>query len=79
MPGSTRNERLTTRPVSEMLATLGWILDQDGVDGTERARLLRAKARWLHLQRSPAELAAMRAVKDALDPAAILNPGCLFA
>ena len=39
----------------------------------------RAKARWLHLQRSPAELAMMRAVKSALDPRGLLNPGCLFA
>ena len=35
----------------------------------------RAKAPWLHLTRSPAELAAMRAIKAALDPAGILNPG----
>jgi FAD/FMN-containing dehydrogenase len=36
-----------------------------------------AKARWLHLIRSPAELAATAAVKHALDPHAILNPGVL--
>jgi FAD/FMN-containing dehydrogenase len=39
----------------------------------------RAKARWLGLTRSPAELAAMRAVKAALDPAGILNPGVVVA
>jgi FAD/FMN-containing dehydrogenase len=38
----------------------------------------RAKAPWLHLSRSPAELAAMRAIKRALDPAGILNPGALL-
>jgi FAD/FMN-containing dehydrogenase len=38
----------------------------------------RAKARWLGLTRSPAEVAAMRAVKTALDPAGLLNPGVLL-
>ena len=38
-----------------------------------------AKARHLALDRTPAELAAMRAIKSALDPAGILNPNVLFA
>ena len=38
----------------------------------------RAKVKWLHLTRSPAELAAMRAIKAALDPRGILNPGVVF-
>ncbi len=33
------------------------------------------KRDWLGHSRSPAELAAMRAIKHALDPAGILNPG----
>ena len=38
-----------------------------------------AKAALLHLSRSRAEIAAMRAVKSALDPAGLLNPGVLLA
>jgi len=38
----------------------------------------RAKTPWLHLTRSPAELAVMRAIKDTLDPTGILNPGVLL-
>lgn len=37
-----------------------------------------AKTRWLHLTRSAADIAAMKAVKAALDPAGILNPGVIF-
>jgi FAD/FMN-containing dehydrogenase len=37
-----------------------------------------AKRPWLHLNRSPAEIAAFRSIKDALDPAGILNPHVLF-
>ncbi len=39
----------------------------------------RAKANWLPLSRSAAEIAAMRRIKAALDPAGILNPGVLLA
>jgi FAD/FMN-containing dehydrogenase len=39
----------------------------------------RAKAEWLGLSRSPAEIAAMRAVKRALDPTGMLAPGVLLA
>lgn len=39
----------------------------------------RAKVAWLHLSRSPTELAAMRAVKTALDPGGLLNPGVLLS
>jgi len=38
----------------------------------------RAKRPWLHLVRSAAELAAMRRIKDALDPSGLLNPGVLL-
>jgi FAD/FMN-containing dehydrogenase len=36
------------------------------------------KRDWLGHSRSPAELAAMRAIKAALDPAGIMNPGKLL-
>jgi FAD/FMN-containing dehydrogenase len=38
----------------------------------------RAKVGYLHLSRSAAEIAAMRAVKRALDPQGLLAPGVLF-
>ena len=37
-----------------------------------------AKARWLERARGPAEVAAMRAIKRALDPAGLLNPGVVL-
>jgi FAD/FMN-containing dehydrogenase len=37
-----------------------------------------AKARWLALTRSPADLRAMRAIKRALDPDGLLNPGAVL-
>ena len=37
-----------------------------------------AKKRWLHLNRSDAEIAAFRAIKQALDPKGILNPNVLL-
>jgi FAD/FMN-containing dehydrogenase len=39
----------------------------------------RAKARWLSLVRGPGEVAAMRAVKRALDPEGALNPAAVLA
>jgi FAD/FMN-containing dehydrogenase len=37
-----------------------------------------AKVAWLERDRGAADVAAMRAIKDALDPGGILNPGVLF-
>lgn len=37
-----------------------------------------AKTPFLRLQHSPAQIKAMRAIKDALDPNGILNPGKMF-
>ena len=38
----------------------------------------RAKAPYLHLSRTPAELAMMRALKSALDPHGLFNPGAVL-
>ena len=50
-------DRLTTRPATEMLATLGRILDKHGVAGAEREHLLARKARWFG---EPVHVAAAR-------------------
>ena len=36
------------------------------------------KKEFLHLSRSPAEIALMRSIKRAMDPNGILNPGKIF-
>ena len=38
----------------------------------------RAKQQWLALARSPADIAAMQAIKHALDPQGLLSPGVLL-
>jgi FAD/FMN-containing dehydrogenase len=59
-------------------AILELVASMDGSISAEHG-IGRAKARWLHLSRSPAELAVMRAVKVAVDPDGLLNPGVLFS
>jgi FAD/FMN-containing dehydrogenase len=58
--------------VFEVVAGLGGSISSEHGVG-------RAKARYLHLCRSQAELAAMRAVKQALDPRGLFNPGVLLS
>lgn len=58
-------------------AVLGLVAELGGSIGAEHGIGI-AKTAWLPRTRSAADIAAMRAVKDALDPAGILNPGVLF-
>ena len=57
--------------VLELVAGLGGSISAEHGIG-------RAKTAWLGLSRSEAEIAAMRAIKTALDPDGLLNPGVLL-
>jgi FAD/FMN-containing dehydrogenase len=57
-------------------AVLRLVADYGGSISAEHG-IGRAKTAWLGLSRTPAEIAAFRAIKGALDPAGILNPGVL--
>ena len=64
------DDRLTDA-VLQLVASLdGSISSEHGVG--------RAKVPWLSLSRTSAEISAMRAIKDALDPTGTLNPGVLL-
>jgi len=56
---------------------LRYVASLDGSISAEHG-VGRAKTAWLGLSRSPAEIAAMRSVKAALDPGQLLNPGVIF-
>jgi len=58
-------------------ALLGLVASHGGSISAEHG-IGRLKREWLHLSRSPAELAAFRSLKSALDPRGILNPGVLL-
>lgn len=66
-------------PIAEQVtdAVLQVVTERGGSISAEHG-VGRAKCRWLGLSRSPVEIAAMRAVKSALDPAGLLNPGVLL-
>ena len=58
-------------------AVLETVLSHGGSIGAEHG-IGRAKVDWLEQDRTPNDLAAMRAIKRALDPTALLSPGVLF-
>jgi FAD/FMN-containing dehydrogenase len=58
-------------------AVLGLVVELGGSISAEHGIGVAKKA-WLARDRSPAEVAAMRAIKHALDPDGVLNPGVLL-
>jgi FAD/FMN-containing dehydrogenase len=58
-------------------ATLRLVASCGGTISAEHG-IGRAKARWLSLVRTPGEIAAMAALKAALDPSGTLNPGVVL-
>jgi FAD/FMN-containing dehydrogenase len=58
-------------------AVLRLVSDRGGSISAEHG-IGAAKRRWLPLARSDAEITAMRAIKQALDPQGLLNPGVLL-
>lgn len=65
-----REDAVTDRVLGAVVAAGGSVSAEHGIG--------RAKVAWLGLSRSPAELAAMTAVKAALDPTWTLGPGVLL-
>ena len=69
--GLERGEEAVDEAVLRLAASLGGTISAEHGVGV-------AKARWLGLVRSADEIAAMRAVKRALDPSGLLNPGVML-
>ena len=78
--GNLHIEVLGPQPGDERVdaVVLGTVADHGGSISAEHG-VGRAKAAYLGLTRSPAEIAAMRAVKAAFDPHGLFNPGTLLA
>lgn len=68
-PGAT--DTRADRAVLELVAALGGSISAEHGIGV-------AKREFVALTRSPAEIAAIRAVRGALDPMGVLNPGVLI-
>jgi FAD/FMN-containing dehydrogenase len=69
---ATGSTEAVTGTVLALVADLGGSISSEHGIG-------RAKARWLALSRSQAEIDIMRSVKAAFDPHGVLNPGVLLA
>jgi FAD/FMN-containing dehydrogenase len=69
--GATGNAEAVTGAVLRLVASLGGSISSEHGVG-------RAKAPWLGLSRSAAEIALMRSIKAAFDPLGLLNPGVLI-
>lgn len=69
VPGERAGQAITDEVLTAAAGLGGTISAEHGVGI--------AKSPWLHLVRSPTELAAAAAVRHALDPTGILNPGVL--
>ena len=67
--GATNLDQVTETVLTKVAELGGTISAEHGIGI--------AKPRWLHLIRSPGDLAAQRAVRRVLDPNGILNPGVL--
>jgi FAD/FMN-containing dehydrogenase len=77
--GNLHVNLLGPRPEDEAAdnAVLAVVLELGGTISAEHG-IGRAKRRWLVADRGEADVAAMRAIKRALDPGGILNPGVLL-
>jgi glycolate oxidase len=70
-PEHCRKAEQAIREVMEKVVELGGAITGEHGIGL-------AKSPFLSLQHTPAEIAAMRAIKQALDPNGILAPGQIF-
>ncbi len=70
--GAVGNDEAVTAGVLRLVAELGGSISSEHGVG-------QAKARWLELSRTPAEIDVMRSVKAAFDPLGLLNPHVLLA
>ena len=71
VPPECRVAEKTVQTLMETVVALGGAISGEHGIGL-------AKTPFLRLQHSPAQVRAMKAVKDALDPRGILNPGKMF-